>query len=394
LLITAYTFIFLRDIRNKMSDQSNAENRLQQIKDQNKARAKKYYEAHKIDIAAKRKAKRAAEKENAGLNEIVVPVPNAQVVTKAIAKELKAAAKVEELKEQSVRETLRILQEKGVHKTDINNTKQLNDILDITNIYTAFKKPTEVIKKIEEATLKSNSSQLYSLNSKKSMYQTVLKLNTVLGLGIPPKDLDKYKTVFEEYKVDSHLQSKERAETEEVMDFDEYLEQIAEDYDVGSKEYLIASLYQLHGFRDNLQLKIIQDASKSDPKQDINYVVVPLSKKTNCTIILNTYKTEKKYGQVFVSIPRPISNLIRDYVDGNRMKENTYIFGNKLLSKFISKFNHDVGLPVTIDTYRQMRVSNAYEHGLDTKQRVQLAKEMHHAPSTSETYRRIVKRKK
>jgi hypothetical protein len=168
------------------------------------------------------------------------------------------------------------------------------------------------------------------------------------------------------------------------MDFDEYLELVEKEYGVGSQQYLIASLYHLDGFRDDLQLKIIQDEDDSESNK-INYVVVPRNKK-NCTIILNVYKTSKKYGQVLIPIPDRLSKLIKYFVTGYNLKYGQYIFGDKPLTKYISDFNRTMGLDVTINTLRQMLVSKAMQGGLDAAGRVLLAHKLHHSPVTSDDY--------
>ena len=361
---------------------SDAENRLQEIKDQNKARARKYYAVHKEAIAERRKAKRAAEKQNAVVNELVAPKAPKAV---AKAKAFKAVEEKEPVQNKDVKNVLIALKEMQVADADMNNTKQLIDILDITNFDTAFTKSTNVIKKIEEATLKHDTSRVYGINSKKGMYQTILKLITVLKLEIPQKDLVKYKTTFEEYKVASRMKAQKKATTEKVMDFDAYLELVETEYGVGSQEYLIASLYYLDGFRDDLQLKIIEDEDDGDSNK-INYVVVPRNKKSKCTIILNVYKTSAKYGEVFIPVPDRLSRLIRHYVNGNGLEYGQYIFGSKPLSKYISDFNRTMGLDVTINTLRQMLVSKAMQGGLDAAGRVLLAQKLHHSPVTSEDY--------
>lgn len=360
------------------SDNLNALEMIKKIREQNKKRASKYYEKNKEAIAEKRKAKRAQVRE---LLAQAQPLPPAE-------------EKKEELKSATLQQVVRIIEaqpgSKETIKTYVDNAKRLSTILDITDFFTAFNDAPNVIDKIEKARTKTGKKELFSLNSKKGLYQAIVKLNDLLQLKIPKKDYELYMKRFDVFKVDSKKQTKAKADDEEVMDFNEYLKDVKETYGVGSKEYLIAELYHFRGFRDDLQFKIIQNNSDAD-KQDTNYVVVPLDKKTNCTIILNTYKTHKKYGQFVLKVPAPLTNLIKKYVECNHLEYGSFLFKEKKLSSFISNFNRKIGLPITINTLRQMRISKYHQdRELTTEEEVDLAREMHHSVGASAGYKRQV----
>ena len=103
-----------------------------------------------------------------------------------------------------------------------------------------------VIYKIETATLKNDSSKIYSNNSKKGIYQTILKLVDTLGIKISKNAKDLYIEKFETCAVQSHLDTKEKISKDEVLDFNEYLEKVKQHFGEDSKEFLIASLYNLN----------------------------------------------------------------------------------------------------------------------------------------------------
>jgi len=353
----------------------SAEEQLNKIKEQNRLRAQKYYEANKAKVAERRKASRQACKE---------------ALQKEEPKPTKAEMKAEALKTISLNEAKEILEQLEL-KTYVNPTNQLVDILDVVDFHKAFKNSKNVIYKIETATLKYDSSKLYSINSKKLLYQTILKLLDVLDITIPKATKNAYVDKFHEYKVSSHEQTKQKVQSEEVMNFQDYLAKVKEAYGEVSKEYIIACLYHLSGFRDDLQLVIIPTETKKSKKElDKNYIVIPTDKKSNCFIILNVFKTDKKYEQDIINIPKPLSKIIREYVDEEALDYNDYIFGNQNLSKFISKFNTKIGLKITINNLRQMKVSSTFSD--DPKERVKLSKSMKHSALTSEKYVRKVKK--
>lgn len=353
-----------------LSDEESAIERIKKIKEQNKKRSRKYYEKNKEAITEKRKVKRLQ----------VQSLPTEE--------------KKEELKLLTLQQVVRIIEalpgSKKTITTYIDGAKRLSTILDITNFFIAFNDALKVIERIEKAKTTTGKKELFSLNSKKALYQTIIKLNDLLKLNIPQKEYELYMKQFDIFKVDSKKQTKAKADDEEVMDFDEYLKDIKNAYDVGSKEYLIVELYHFRGFRDDLQFKIIQKESDAD-KEDNNYIVVPLDKKTNCIILLNKYKTHKRYGKFILKIPTPLTNLIKNYIESNGLEYGSFLFKEKKLSSFISKFNRKIGLPITINTLRQMRISKYHqERELTTEEEVDLAREMHHSVGASAGYRRQV----
>lgn len=357
---------------------SDAEIRLQKIKDQNKARAQRYYEAHKTEVAARRKQARESCK---------------QAMTEVQPKQSEKQKEVEKKQLKTLKGVIAELKANNLTSVDINNTNQLFDILDIVDFEKAFKNSKHVIYKIETATQKHDSSKLYSINSKKSMYQTIIKYKDILDMTMSDKSYNAYKDKYNEFKIESSEQSKQKAENEEVLDFNDYLKLVENAYGQVSKQFIIACLYRESGFRDDLQLLVIPSETPKTKKQmDTNFIVVPTAKSTNCTIILNTYKTEKKYGHKNISIDRTLSKLIREYIDENDIDYGEYLFGSKKLSKFISNFNAKMGLKITINKLRQMKISKNLAGDKSAKQRVKVAKEMNHAPLTSNVYLRKVKK--
>ena len=173
------------------------------------------------------------------------------------------------------------------------------------------------------------------------------------------------------------------------MDYDVYEQKVKVFFGQASKESIIVSLYKLSGFRDNLIIELAQTIPKD---MDKNYIVVPSSKTQNLKFVLNTYKTDKKYSQDIIPIPKELSKEIRKYIDEHDVEYGEYLFGKTKLSGFISKFNKKMNLPVkvSINKLRQMRVSKKLENNPSVEERVKLAREMKHSTTTSEKYKRKI----
>jgi hypothetical protein len=341
-----------------MSDDATL--RLQKIREQNKARAKRYYETHKSAIAERRKVTRMK--------------PNALPAHEPITFE-KAVQMIQEK-----------IESKNSQKVYISTLRVFMDIMKCTELYSCFIDAKHVIDTIEQAKPR-NSDSPYSINSRKTMYQMILKLITTFELPISDSIKNQYKEKFEELKLESIDETKEKnvSDDKKVMRFESYLSQVKDKFGENSKEFIIASLYNLYGFRDDLQLKI---STKKPTDTEENYIVIPRMSISPHYILLNQYKTSKKHGSQMIPIPTELATLIRNYAKDNKLTADSYLFGNKSLSIFIKKFNEKLGLPITINTYRQMRISSALSSDVkpSAKHRIKIAKEMNHSAMASEKY--------
>ena len=135
-------------------------------------------------------------------------------------------------------------------------------------------------------------------------------------------------------------------------------------------------------------MKIINSKAQASDV-NINYIIV--LDKGDAELIINKYKTDKKYGEQNLKLTKYLGNLIRKYIQKNKIKE--YLFGNvKSLSTFVSGINKSVGAKGSINTYRHMRAS---ELNLTPEERVKLSKIMRHCPLTNLRYvRKILKEDK
>lgn len=353
------------------------EETLEKIRAQNRARAKRYYENNQRKIAERRKASREECKTCKEEKAAEPPKPIKTDLSKVkLSRELSSTHLQDKIESESSK------------KFYGNTLKTLEDILDCEDFNKCLKNSKMVIYKIESAHQKKDPTKLYSVNTKKGLYQCILKLVDTLDIKISKNAKDAYTEKFEGHAVQSHIQTKERIANDEVMDFNEYLNKVKSQFGDVSKEFIIASLYDLSGFRDDLVLQIISAKPKDDKE---NYIVVPVDKKKNLSIELNNYKTSGKYGHDSILVPRELSKLIRQYMDKEKLLYHDYLFGSKALSGFIKKFNAKMGLNISINKLRQMRVSKVLNNAPTIEQRVKLSKEMKHKPLTSEKYQRKTK---
>lgn len=328
------------------------------------ARAKKYYEAHKTEIAEKRKADRLKAR-----NPPAIPVKTTE-------------------------QALGELKEAETPTPAYQTIRQLLHLIDNKDVNTAFNDSNRIIHLLENANTLQNPEKKYSINSKKTFYQAILNLVDTLKIGIPDAERAKYYEQFHLYKVKSTMETQKKKD-EEVMDFNVYLSLVKDTFDDDSKEFIVASLYKQYGFRDNLQLKIIsKETPETREDKTTNYIIVPPFKhwaRRGCTIILNVYKTDAKYKQDILPITRSVSNAIRKYIGLEGLQPGDYLFGDKSLSHWIVAFNKKMGLNIGINTLRHMKV--AYEFSrkeMTAEERVKLAKDMKHAPGTTENYLRKI----
>jgi hypothetical protein len=374
-----------------------AEQRIQEIKDQNKARAKKYYDLHKEVISQRRKARRDEIRQVIG-GAVPPPIQIPQAVPAPVKKKVpKKPTRDTQITVEIAKEAIKALPniKPNTIKTHITQLNNLVDILDIVDFKKAFLNPKVVIQKIEEATHKHDSSKVYDINSKKTLYASLLKIIDSLSIKLPKKTRQQYEDQFNILKLKSKDKTDEKKEKEEVEDFDEYLKKIKDHYGEVSKEFVIANLYFISGFRDDLQLAVFPTVTKSaraDMKN--NYIIIPKDNK-NCVLLLNVFKTDGRYSRDEIAIPKQLSDIIKLYKTENNIEYGYYIFGKNKLTGIISKFNKELGMNITINTLRQMRVSKKLDgrklEDMTPEERVQLAREMKHGVFTTEKYVRKIK---
>ena len=205
-----------------------------------------------------------------------------------------------------------------------------------------------------------------------------------------------YKKEFEILKIESSKQQEIKQNELELLNYDDYMDTILEEYGRYSREFLTIAMYKVNTFRDDLGELLVIDKPPKKMNDDQNYIVVPELKSKNLSILLNAYKTVSKYGKETIKINKEYSKLIRAYIETNNIDYNDFLFDTKSLSKYISNFNKKIGLKYTINTLRKMKVSSALaEADGDASKILEIAKQAHHHPNTGKNvYKHKLKSKK
>ena len=281
-----------------------------------------------------------------------------------------------------------------LNETDTKNYKShLNTvfkILNTKNYVTAIGNARTVINKINKAKHNASAPTLYKVNTKKSIFQAIIRTITQLNLPVSQNQFQTYLLEFEALKLDSIEENRKKQEQEPVISFKAYLVKVKEHFGTAGKEWLMASLYNELTLRDDFHLKIVDTAEEADKDKEHQYLILPKNT-TQLTIIINKYKTEKKYGPIREQLSKSLSTLIRKYIKSQKIEYGQYLFGNKEKNgPYVTKMNKEMGLTGSVTAYRHMKASEI-KFSLTSKQRVQIAARMRHSPLVSLRYVRSLK---
>jgi len=378
------------------------------IREQNRIRARRYYDKHRELISQRRKAKR--NDEEPPKKETIVEEPYSRSLINKLNEQIAIIEQeINDLKTKSftsetinnntktiLPETLTYSLEEAKQvindnieniqsrKTYINNTKNLFDILGTDNILKSLKNSKNVIYKIKTIGMIKDPSKTYGVNSLKQIFQFIVKLITLYNMPLSNNAIEAYKNEFEKLKIESVKQQEEKQNQLELLNYDEYMKKVEDHFGKDSREYLTIAMYKVNTFRDDLGELLIVDKEYKRMNEKQNYLIVPELKSKNLSILLNAYKTVKKYGKETININKEYSKLIRNYIETNNLQYNDFLFNAKSLSRYISTFNKKLGLKYTINTLRKMKVSTGLiEADGDASKILQIAKQAHHHPNTS-----------
>jgi len=327
-------------------------------------RQKRWYDLHKGDISTKRKAERAELKK---ANE---PEPEPEPIVKPTKKNAFTEEVVIQL----------------LNKLDINNDTKKKYIEDVktlfrvtscTNLVTCLNNFKKIKEFIETAMQKRDPTKPYSLNSKKGFIQAIPYIIDKLQIPVKKGVHSKYVDLLETYKIMSGEQTKNKQENPEfdVLPYSEYLAKIKTTFGEDSKQYLVAKLYDECTMRDNFSELIIVGSVKEMTDDKQNYIVNP--KTGVMRIYIQQYKTDKKYGVIQVKLSKCLTKLIRTYTNG----ENGRLFKESTgLSSFVSQMNKKVQVKGSINTLRQMKISEELAASdLSAEEKQALAKSCGHS---------------
>ena len=166
------------------------EETLEKIRAQNRARAKRYYENNQAKIATKRKV--ACEE----CKECKLDAKKCEDCKPEEKQKKKDNSKTVLSQEESVSQLKDIIEKDSSKTTYENNVKTLARILNCSDFNKCLKNAKSVIYKIETARKIKDPTKLYSINSKKGIYQAIVFMIDNLGIKISKNARDQYNTRF------------------------------------------------------------------------------------------------------------------------------------------------------------------------------------------------------
>ena len=389
-------------------------------------RQKKFYDAHKAKLLQKKRAERrelkrlrieveelqqqapAPAPRRRG-NKATGPVPftDAEIVAKKKeAKKIKFTPDIVTQRLTALLGTVNQTTHEEMKKSTLDNhIRHIATVFRATgcpDLGTCLKQFDAIKRAIDEAhQIQAGKTDLhYSLNSKKNFIQTILFVISNLYIPLKKDLIKKYEDLYEQLKIESAEQQKEREQSEEhaVLPYNVYLEKIKAEFPADSKQVLVAEMYNDFMCRDNFKnLKIlIHDKTDEQLKEEgtDNYLVVSRTKNARVKIILTDYKTNKRYGVIRDTFNAHVSKLIRDYMEHNGIKPGDYLFNGKL-SSFVGTMNRKIGIEKgqqAINYIRHSKKTEIFQNpNLTPEEKLKASQAFQHSPVTSLSYIRKVK---
>jgi hypothetical protein len=276
------------------------------------------------------------------------------------------------------------------HKNQINNVFRF---CGCDNLYECLKN----FDKAKPAILngKKKNGEEYELNAKKMTFESITFSIDHFNVPILPATRVKWVNFFETFKIKSKKQTEARKEDPNfaVLPMNAYMEKILEKFGIDSKEYLIVTMYNELTCRDDYTVKIIKNKKEMTNKID-NYLIVPKTKKSNVTVVLHSYKTDKKYGVIECEFSPPASAIVRKYIIKKELPYDGFLFPetNNGLAGFISEMNPKIGEKGGVSYIRKSKISQELSNeDITDEERVELASKMMHSPIAQLAYVRLLK---
>ncbi len=264
------------------------EETLATIKEKDRLNKKKWYDAHKEEHNKKRRELYAVAKlkNKSPVEPSITPEPETQPTPEPTITSHPQNINFEYIKTFIQNHPFKTENTRKTYQDALNRIHRLFDTNDYLKIYENQK---QTIKTIDETE--------FAINTKKSLFQTVLFFNTEFEFNIPSKFIDEFRNQFEVYKTKSNDQNQERIENEEVPTLEKYTQDVVNKFGEYSKMHLIAlmagepefTLLDEYSFR-------IENNSNEATDNDENYIIIPRGN-GRLTVILNNYKTKEKFGK-------------------------------------------------------------------------------------------------
>ena len=357
---------------------------LAKFREQNRKRQSEFYEKNKEAVNARRREKYKASKliiEDRNRGE---PEPNHTPAPEPLGVIQQEQPKMKKTRitknsltyDEAISKLEKIIEVKATLEKYKQDLKRFISITGCNDIAKCLKKSKEIIEHISNGLKKNGES--YSTNTIKSLYQSILFLIDKLELKINKKP---YLDQFEIYKIKSADENNQKNNDIIVPSFKTYLESVKKTFGENSKMFLIASLYNELTVRDDYGLKIVSTKKDATDEKE-NYLIVP--PKASCQIIINAYKTEKKYGVIKHTCSKSLNELLRKFISKNPTTD--YLFGNKTLTSFVSSNNIKLNIKGGINIFRQMKITDELKTVKSAEERKKLADSMKHSPVSQLKY--------
>ena len=360
---------------------NNDAEKLNKIREQNRLRAKKYYEKNKDKVTQKAKEKRQSIKvalvnlETPPQKPDEPPSPKSKL-GKATFEQLVSLINGLDINEKS-------------KQTYVSSLKRLHGIVKGDDYLDVIRNTESLIEKINNS--KMDNGKDYSINTKKLLLQLIVYLIDVLNMKVNKKAIDAIHNQFDLYKIKSSDENAKKIESKETLTMTDYLKLVRSKFGEKGKMTILASLYNFMTVRDDFNnLIIVKTKKEFTADKEKNFIAIPMN--GVCTIRINSYKTDKQYGVITEQLPLELSNLIRSYVLENSLVEGDSLFGNNI-AIFISKQHKKIGVDGAINEIRHIKISDELgKMDLTAEDKLELANKMKHSPITQLKYNRLTKK--
>ena len=164
------------------------------------------------------------------------------------------------------------------------------------------------------------------------------------------------------------------------------------DYTTLTQDQMLFNIYTLTSPKRLDYNRLFITHNKIIPENESNYIQV-LSK-TKSNIILNEYKTSKKYGTQETKLSAKLAKIIWEYT--KTFPEKKYLFETETgkpyanaesFGKYLrTTFTKALGEPITVNTLRHSWITYTRRNDLSKKEKLRIAVEMQHSAEVAETY--------
>jgi hypothetical protein len=390
-----------------------------------RARAKRFYEAHKIEVLEKQKQIRVdalafrnrenPPDDNGGVGDDSHPLAendyNYAVVSedgestiypnrKRVIKKRKDGTIVSMPKvpnslplEYCVERAKQLTNNDGT--TDLKKTT--NDKY-VSNVRMYFKRSGEkdLLRVLNNPELLENIilKMDYSIVTSRDIITMILKLlNLKIYPNYPKAKYDVIQALYLRYNTKTDSDRKNRTTDDEYAteDMNQLTKLILDKFGENSKQYLLISIYNDAPKRDDLHMRVIASGNDIKSKNE-NYIIVPTT--DSCKLYIQEHKTSGKYKTVIEPLSVKTSTLVRSYMKSNKLKPGDFLFKELKLGPFIKKMFAAVKKPKIngVNALRHSIISTQLNRkDITIEEATKLANTMKHSSATQATYLRKIK---